>query len=213
MERYWLFLEKLPGLELYKIGEFETWLEVARWLARFHTAAECDPDRAPRLAPRVLNYDAAFYRLWFERANRFLKGKLDQFRARHERMIGILLGLPRTFIHGEFYSSNILVQSSPCSFRISPVDWEMAGVGPRLLDVAALAAGKWNSNQRLRIAEAYFASCPPHSRLPKGDVRAFDCCQLELALQWLGWSGNWSPPEEHEHDWLAEACELFERLD
>jgi hypothetical protein len=28
---------------------------------------------------------------------------------------------------------------------------------------------------------------------------------LQLAVQWLGWSGQWSPPLEHRQDWFAEA--------
>ena len=33
-----------------------------------------------------------------------------------------------------------------------------------------------------------------------------------LAVQRLGWSDSWSPPEEHAHDWLAEALRAAERL-
>ena len=28
---------------------------------------------------------------------------------------------------------------------------------------------------------------------------------LLVALQWLGWSDDWTPPPEHRHDWLSEA--------
>src|SRR3954469_9651790 len=35
--RYWLLLEKVAGDELYTIGEFSIWLEVASWLARAHS--------------------------------------------------------------------------------------------------------------------------------------------------------------------------------
>ena len=34
--RFWLFLEKVAGDELYKIGDFSTWEYVARWLAGMH---------------------------------------------------------------------------------------------------------------------------------------------------------------------------------
>ncbi len=34
--RYWLFLEKAPGAELYQYGELEVWARAARWLSDFH---------------------------------------------------------------------------------------------------------------------------------------------------------------------------------
>jgi hypothetical protein len=208
IERYWLFLEKVPGLELYQIGDFSVWLEVARWLAGFHAAAisEAGPVRAA--APLLLEHDAAYHRIWIRRAHALLGAQLDRLNARYEQIIEILLALPRTLIHGEFYPSNILVDQSQSRLRVCPVDWEMAAIGPGLLDVAALAAGKWSREQRLCFAEAYDSALPDSLR-PKDLITAFDCCQLQLALQWLGWSDGWLPPQEHAHDWLAEVFHLF----
>jgi hypothetical protein len=42
--------------------------------------------------------------------------------------------------------------------------------------------------------------------------RQLNTCRLHLAVQWLGWSNEWSPPQEHRQDWLAEAIELADRL-
>jgi hypothetical protein len=28
---------------------------------------------------------------------------------------------------------------------------------------------------------------------------------MRIALKWLGWADEWSPPAEHSQDWLAEA--------
>ena len=33
---HWLLLEKVVGLELWQVGQLETWVRVAGWLARFH---------------------------------------------------------------------------------------------------------------------------------------------------------------------------------
>ena len=52
-----------------------------------------------------------------------------------------LLALPVGFIHGELYPSNVLVGER--TGRICAVDWEMAGIGPLLLDLAALTSGAW----------------------------------------------------------------------
>ena len=34
-----------------------------------------------------------------------------------------------TFIHGEFYASNVLVNITGGKLRVCPVDWELAGWG------------------------------------------------------------------------------------
>src|SRR5205823_5362026 len=61
--RFWLFLERVEGVELYQVGELERWQQVLRWLARLH---EADLPRHDRL----IRYGGDWYRLWFERARR-----------------------------------------------------------------------------------------------------------------------------------------------
>jgi hypothetical protein len=204
-QRYWLFLEKLSGQELYELGEFEVWLKAAHWLAKFHTAA--DPGIAQTIAPALLRYDGAYYARWLQRAHESAGPILDRVASRYDRVIEVLLDLPRTLLHGEFYASNILIQQQGSGCRVCPVDWEMAAIGPALLDVAALASGKWSRGERLRLLEAHHSTLPP--RLQSKDfVTAFDCCQLHVALQWVGWSQSWSPPEKHANDWLTEAIRI-----
>jgi len=41
---------------------------------------------------------------------------------------------------------------------------------------------------------------------------ALDCARLHLALRWLGWSRDWTPPREHARDWWAEAKGAAERI-
>jgi hypothetical protein len=206
--RYWLFLEKVPGVELYEIGDFQVWTQVARWLARFHASARCEPERVRAALPQVLEYDAAFYWRWLSRAKALTGAKLGRLTSRYERIVNTLLGLPRRLIHGEFYASNILVHRE-LSLRVSPLDWEMAAIGPGILDLAAIVSGKWSREQRLQIANAYWSRLPSSLR-PVDFVTAFDCCQLQIALQWLGWSEKWVAPDAHAHNWLAEALELIE---
>jgi hypothetical protein len=205
MGRYWLLLEKVPAPLLSEIGDFETWLQVARWAARFHSAF--DPVAARAAVPALLEYDASYYWRWLERARRSAGSILNRIVGRYDRVVDTLLESPRTLVHGEFYASNILVGKQGSEMRVCPVDWEMAGIGPSLLDVAAVASGKWSRAEQLRILEAYHSALPQPLR--SGDLMmAFDCCQLHTALQWLGWSETWSPPQSHAHDWLAEALRI-----
>lgn len=223
LDKYWLFLEKVAGLELYQIGDFEQWLCVARWLAQLHDQFA---GRREQLKERtaLLVYDADFFRLWPQRATYFAKMSaspeqrsqhraLAWLAARYENVVAQLMALPTTLIHGEFYASNVLVKDERGSVRICPVDWEMAGIGPGLLDLAALTAGKWREEQRHALARAYYeASTNNRVGTWKDFLRSLDYCRLHLAMQWLGWSPKWKPPAENAHDWLGEALGLAERL-
>jgi thiamine kinase-like enzyme len=117
--------------------------------------------------------------------------------AGYERIVDLLGRLPVTLIHGEFYPANVLVADG----KIVPIDWEMAGVGPGLLDLAALTTG-WSREDQAAITSAY------------GDVpeAGLDASRLHLALRWLSTPADWIPPPEQAHDWLGEAIGAAERL-
>jgi hypothetical protein len=77
----------------------------------------------------------------------------------------------------------------------------MAAVGAGLVDLAALVTG-WTGEERAAILAAYRGV----------DDLALAACRLHLALQWLGWSTDWTPPPAHAYDWLGEVREAAERL-
>jgi hypothetical protein len=91
----------------------------------------------------------------------------------------------------------------------------MAGVGPGLLDLAALTAGRWPDAERLAIAGAYRDELDRQG-MPWPDegafVEALNCCRVQIAVQWLGWFGNRPAPAAHSQDWLEEAVSLAARL-
>jgi aminoglycoside phosphotransferase (APT) family kinase protein len=223
-DRSWLFVEWVEGRELFQVGERELWEQAARWLARFHAALAPDLDRH-RAEGRLIEHDAAFYRGWIERAERFAAERGDGsaatvawLRERHERVVEALLALPRTVLHGEFYASNVLVASASDSVptpvgkksdaRVAPVDWELTAAGPGLSDLGALVSG-WPRADREALAAAYAAE-PGIAPFTAADL---DLARLQVAIQWLGWAPpRWQPPPEQRHDWLAEAAEVAEEL-
>jgi Phosphotransferase enzyme family len=176
--RFWLFIEKVAGRELYQVGEIGIWRQVAVWLAGLHGYFAPQVESFRGTIP-LLKYDGDFYRLWPKRALAFLsravsaeaRRRLERIAAGYDRVVERLTALPVTLIHGEFYASNVLVQETP------------AGL-----------------SEKAELAMAYGA--PP----------SLDYCRLHLAMQWLGWAENWSPPPEHSHDWLNEALTLAEQL-
>jgi Ser/Thr protein kinase RdoA (MazF antagonist) len=215
-ERYWLFIERVEGRELYQVGELELWQATARWLGEMHSALATDRERLTERA-RLIEYDETYYRRWIERALEFAATQpesrvaaLEWIAERYDAVVKGLLELPKTVIHGELYASNVLLAGDGSAPRVCPVDWEIAASGPGLVDLAALISGCWAEDEREAIVAAYrsAAGIPTFSRDHLNLVR------LHLAVQWLGWAPpSWTPPEGQRHDWLAEALALAEELD
>jgi Phosphotransferase enzyme family len=176
-----LLIENAPGIELYQVGDLAVWERAVRWAEELH-----ERFRGRELGPPLLGYDEALFRLWAERARVFSGVELP----RYDEAVDRLQRLPRTLVHGELYASNVLVAGD----RVAAVDWETAGAGPGLLDLAALVTG-WPEDESKRLVRAY----------GHVDSRDLAAAQLVLAARWLGWSPDWKPPPEHDHDWEAEA--------
>jgi len=223
-DRWWLFIENVEGEALWQIGEFEVWEEAARWLARMHGLLAA---RARARGP-LLHYDRELLGVWARRAAGFAEDprsawsdddreQIRDLTGRYDAVVDELAALAPTFLHGEFYPSNVLVQRNSGAPRICPIDWENAAVGPGLLDLAALSVGKWTPAERGRLAAAYRgaagAGAETATHLSDAEfARALDLGRLHLAVQWLGWEPRWEPPAEHRHDWLGEALALAEDL-
>jgi thiamine kinase-like enzyme len=215
-DRFWLFLEKAPGVELYQVGDLKVWRQVAEWLARLHGQVNTELDGLLSRC-RLLLYDQHFYRCWLERARKFCpqKERIEWVAGRYENVIDRLVALPPAFIHGEFYPSNVIVAESGPALRVCPIDWEMAAIGPGLMDIAALTSGKWSAAERRELELAYW-NATSREQSVRDSLEEFlesvEYCRLHLCLQWLGWSPHWLPPREHAQDWLAAAMEIAERL-
>jgi hypothetical protein len=220
-KQFWLFLEKVNGLELYQLGDFEIWLKVARWLARFQKCFGV-PTQELTSGVQLLKYDREFYLAWPERVKAFLHGRSKSVQKikfwmndHYEVVVDRLMELPVTLLHGDFNASNIIVQKTAQSLRICPVDWEVAALGPGLIDLAALISGNWSADQRSALAGAYLGEIQKSGQYPAGKqmfLEDLNYCQLHLAMQWLGWSRNWSPPPEHKQDWLQRAIDLTDQI-
>ena len=221
--RYWLFLERAPGMSLVEVG-LPTWQRVASWLAQMHTRF-VQPAALEDLAAAhyLLRYDRAFYWLWPRRAQVFLHrmqpalpaatlASIDRLVAGYGQVVECLLGLPVTLLHGEFYAANVLVQETTNALRVCPVDWEMAALGPGIIDLAALIAGQWTEAEKRVMALAYYAALVTGNYW-RPNVEEFlgvlDCCRLHVAFQWLGWSADWTPPAHQAQNWLGEVLHII----
>jgi Ser/Thr protein kinase RdoA (MazF antagonist) len=222
-DRYWLLLEKVAANELYTIGDLSIWCHVARWLARMHSQFSESPN-IRRSSQALLSYDSHFFNACLKRAEsqverRAAECKINPSRVnnlwtQYRKAVSRICSLPRTLIHGEFYPSNILVSRQDSDYRVCAVDWETAGIGAGLLDLAALVSGKWTEQQRQDLARAYFEELENPQML--NDVERFTgdllICRLHIAVAWLGWSPDWQPPLAHQHNWLEEALAISQQL-
>lgn len=221
--RHWLFLERVPPTMLWQIGDFEIWKSAARWLAVMHTHfAGIDAERAPYL----LHYDEAFCWRWMHRAQKFLcandrpadgnaAASINWLAGRYGTVVEKMIRHPHVFIHGEFYPANVMVNSDEDGTRLCPLDWEMAAIGPALIDVAALSSGNWSAPEKKALALAYLEALPtlPDAwRDEKEFLTDLEFCRLHQAVQLLGWAPHWSPPPEHHRNWLAIAIRIAEEL-
>jgi Ser/Thr protein kinase RdoA (MazF antagonist) len=191
--RAWLFLELVEGIPLWQADDMGAWEAAAARLAALHAAP------VPQGA-RLLRHDAAYLGRWVDRAlahTPALTGAEPAARAAVER----LAELPAVLVHGEAYPSNVLIDGDD---RARLVDWETAGTGSGVLDLAALTSGAWDPAERDRVVAAYGAAAG--ATAPSAAELA--AARLLVALQWLGWSRSWTPPPEHRHDWLGDALAL-----
>jgi hypothetical protein len=211
-ERWWLFIERIEGEVLTDVGELDVWCETAAWAARLGTATGAT-------AGVFLQRDARWHEHWIEAAATALRegGPRDREAAEalarnRSSLSGRLLSLPRAFVHGELYPANVLAErTGDGPARIAPVDWELAGTGPYALDLAALVSG-WSGAERTAICRAFHQALGP-ARPGFGELMAaVDLCRLALALQWIGWSPGWEPPQAQRHDWQGEAARLLKAV-
>lgn len=215
--RHLLLLERVPGVELWQVGDPAVWASVARWLARFHLTFAEEGEAIVRRNPHLLRYGPELLGLWPRRALEVaaVRGagadeqhRLEQLARKYGEVVDRLTSAPQQLVHGELYPSNVLVGATAAGVQVWPVDWEMAGVGCPLLDLAALTDG-WQGATQDELVGAYLdelgASVDELAVL-------VDCCRLHYALQWLGWSPDWTPPPEHARDRVAEALAIGERL-
>lgn len=205
----WLVLEAVDGHPLWQDGDPAAWDAAAAWLGRLHARG------APGWGGRLLPYDAGLLHARLDAAVAQARpGALGPVVAVWDRVVERLASWPRALVHGDFYASNVLVAAGEDGSRIRPVDWELAGTGPGVLDLAALTAGSWTREERERMACSYHAAWAPPAGRPqlRALLDALEHARLALAVQWLGRPPAWIPPPEHAQPWLAVALEAAEGL-
>jgi Ser/Thr protein kinase RdoA (MazF antagonist) len=189
-----LLLEFVAGTRLSSHNVKQSWLAVARWLAHMHHHFSRSQDHLKALG-LLLHYDADFYWSWAYRAvelamkvsreaGAISKGML----GRYERVAGPLGSAAPTFIHGEFYCSNVLIQEDREKFRICAFDWETAGIGCGAIDLTYLLRQRWGIDEHSLI-QAYLDGWREKGEFPSwlSDIHSYiRRCRIHEVMYSLG---------------------------
>ena len=189
-----LLLEFVGGTRLSRLYVKQSWLAVARWLAHMHHHFSRSQDHLNALR-LLLRYDTDFYWSWAHRAVELAMrssgkagGMLKETLSQYERVAGPLGSAPPTFIHGEFYCSNVLVEEDHNKVRICPFDWETAGVGCGALDLTYLLRQRWGIDEQSLI-QAYLDGWREKGDVPSwlSDIHAhIRRCRIHELMYSLG---------------------------
>jgi thiamine kinase-like enzyme len=225
--RYWLFLEWVKGPLLWQMGGMQHWQNAARWLAKFQFESSRMSGFEQRLrCIQTMVYDRHAYADWITRAETLLRNTLlrrDPRAARkfarivrgYDRVVDTLLQLPKALTHGEFYPANIVMRWTGVMHEVCPIDWELTGWGPAVLDLAALSAGRWSTRDKRKILTAYLETAKGYSRRTpdiEDLTESVEHAQLHLCIRQLGWAARWRPQGQQARAWLAQALNLADNL-
>ena len=220
-------LERARGPLLWQVGHDRHWQASARWLAAFHHCARPFSQRKRRAACRTLvDYGEEYFLEWAKRAERFLSIHLAdrsdetsrRFRkifGRYDRVARFLSQLPCTLVHGEFYPSNVIIRRDGKGHHVCPIDWELAGRGSGILDLAALSFGGWSSEKKNGLIRANRDELPPASELTltlQETHEAVEFGHLHFCMRQLGWASEWQPPDQHSRNWIEDVMILAKKL-
>jgi hypothetical protein len=186
-----LVIELIDGVPVKWCG-FDQWVAAAGWLGRMNARFS----HAPPLEgwSFLVKYEGDVFAAVASAALDAVAATCPGAREGLGEVVGLYLArVPAidpsltTLVHGGYRPQNILCAGEP-PWRIAPVDWEEAGIGPPFYDLAYLADG-FDPERRRVLVEAYQkAAAGEGVDLPSGDEAEalLDWCSLSKTLGTLG---------------------------
>lgn len=171
-----IVLEHVPGYRIHHSVYPRGLVDVCGDLGGFHSGGVGSLPAAHNVFNR-----SHFSRLMSE-AER-LPGVTARLGRRGSMVVDTLANAPRALIHGELYPQNVLINED------GPVviDWESAGIGPGVLDLAVLTQGSWDPDLVDECEEVYWrergATVPMWGRRNLAAARIMAAGQLLLHLR------------------------------
>jgi len=216
-DRHWLLLEFVEGIKL-RYADFDSWITAADWLARLQGYFAREQDRW-KDCPWLQVHDERFFRFRAQRALESIEGSYPHLAARlrpivrrYEGLIGFLASQPRTFVHGAYTPGTIFIAPTCQPVRVCPFDWELAGLGSRLYDLAFLCDGfdEPRLDILLRTYEERTVACGIAAP-PRKDIRyLIDCFRLHIIINFIGQTDERGYSEKDTRRLVASAERLAE---
>jgi Phosphotransferase enzyme family len=209
-----LFLEYVDGLNL-KYQGLRHWYTAARRLAQLHLAFARGGDRLLE-QDFLLRLDRDYLLAWAGRAVAAVSSLSAELANRLQRTVDdldvavdLLAEQPPTLVHNDLAPKNVIADTSASPDRTCIVDWEMAGVGCGLIDLAHLTYGL-PPGEVERMLGLYGEELTGTGLMPSDDeaIRLLASCQLHGALYRLAHADLWRLPLERVGEWIAESEEL-----
>jgi aminoglycoside phosphotransferase (APT) family kinase protein len=183
-----LVIENLNGALKFS-SESQGQMRAAEWVGNFHRLHSPDMLAAPDFLPL---YDGAYYRGWIDRTIEFASpldekyAWLADLEKDATEICDVLASAPVSVVHGEYYSSNVLVRDG----TVYPVDWESAAVGPGEIDLASLTQG-WPETDCRNSEHAYCLARWPAGAPPEF-ARRLLAARIYFLVRWLGEDRRWT---------------------
>jgi Phosphotransferase enzyme family len=190
--RFWLLLEFVDGAPVGYCN-IEYWAPAAGGLGRMHGyfAQQCNRLRA---CDFLIHHNADFFWSKAELALRnvsqispHLVDRLANIINHYAPIVDIMTGQPPTLLHGGCQPSNVLIKVASDPSRVCIVDWEEAGFGAPLYDVAYLLDGiEPPTLDRLLDVYQQEALAFDISLPPRKDMKYIvDCFRLHMVMNML----------------------------
>jgi hypothetical protein len=212
--RHDLFLEYVDAWSL-KYHDLDHWVTAVRRLAVLHASFARQGGALAR-HDFLLRIDGSYLGAWATRAvaaaheaSAAVGRRLERVVGDHREIAELLTAQPLTLVHNDLAPKNAIADVSSSPARICFVDWEMAGVGCGLLDLAHLMHGLSPPDEE-RLRSAYCSELGGAGLLPSGRGlrRVLDACALHNAVYRVAHAQEWGIQRRTVTQWVDEIADL-----
>lgn len=209
-----LFLEYVDGWNL-KYQDLRHWYTAARRLAQLHLAFARQGDFLLE-QDFLLRLDRDYLLAWAGRAVAAVSSLSAELASRLQRTVDdlgtavdLLAAQPPTLVHNDLAPKNVIAETSVSLDRTCIVDWEMAGVGCGLIDLAHLTYGL-PPREAERMFDLYGEELTGTGFVPSDEegLRLLASCRLHGTLYRLAHAEVWRLPLGRVGEWIDDSEEL-----
>ena len=201
--RRWLLMEYVQGTPV-RYCAFESWYLATAWLGRLHGHFARQLDRL-RTCGFLAHHDERFFTSKAENSLAAVRrnwpalaDQLSESLRDYHRVVRTMVDQPRTLVHGGFRPINVLINIQGDPDRTCTIDWEEAGVGSPLSDLAYFVDG-FKAERLAQLLDAYRDGAGPYGlTLPPEEqmIHVINCFRLHKLVHSLRKYMEWGIEDE-----------------